>query len=43
MQAACSAQNREQQYGEVIENVLPNGYRWPNATVPYLFDGVFGK
>ncbi|XP_053671290.1 bone morphogenetic protein 1-like [Anopheles nili] len=29
------------QYGTVIEHVLPEDYRWPNATVPYNYDGTF--
>ncbi|XP_050087684.1 zinc metalloproteinase nas-4-like [Anopheles aquasalis] len=26
------------QYGNVVQNVLPKDYRWPNATIPYMFD-----
>ncbi|XP_053667635.1 astacin-like [Anopheles marshallii] len=29
------------QYGTVMERVLPKDYRWSNATIPYVYDGVF--
>ncbi|XP_035899839.1 zinc metalloproteinase nas-5-like [Anopheles stephensi] len=32
---------RRPQYGNVMEHVLPKGYRWANATVPYILDGDF--
>ncbi|XP_035779868.1 zinc metalloproteinase nas-4-like [Anopheles albimanus] len=25
-------------FGNVVQNLLPKGYRWPNATIPYMFD-----
>ncbi|XP_050071027.1 high choriolytic enzyme 1-like [Anopheles maculipalpis] len=35
----CAKHGR--QYGNVVEHVLPKKYRWPNATIPYIFDGDF--